>query len=69
MKLAARPKPEYVKKPMHTSTRPNKSTRVSGSADLPIKIFSVKAMFVTGSDKACKKCTDCIKINAQQYER
>ncbi len=38
---------------MHTKIRPIKFTADRGSAELPIKIFKVKAMFVTGSDKAC----------------
>ncbi len=38
---------------MHTNTRPIKFTAERGSAESPMKIFKVKAMFVTGSDKAC----------------
>jgi len=53
MKLCAKPTPEYVRNPMHTKINPIKFTADRGSAESPIKIFSVKAMFVTGSDKAC----------------
>jgi hypothetical protein len=53
MKLLANPKPEYARNPMHTSTSPIRSVRVSGSASSPIKGLRVKAMLVIGSDRAC----------------
>jgi hypothetical protein len=43
---------------MHTSTRPARSSMVSGSASSPISGLRVKHMFVMGSDRACHITTE-----------
>lgn len=53
MKLLAKPNPLYAKNPMHTNTKPVRSSIDNGSASSPMMGLRVNAMLVMGKDNAC----------------